>query len=103
MAVLYALPVVAPWMISPSGRVAEMGVAGQGGDNQIDSSTEVKQDTIDKSASGLRDNVVVPKRTKEVERPMSLSDPRSGRIMPDRRPLCGSWKNAINHDACAEG
>lgn len=50
---MYALLVVAPWMISLSVRVAEMGAAGQGGDTQIGSSTDLKHNTINKSASGL--------------------------------------------------
>lgn len=104
-AVLCALLVVAVWMISPSVRAAEteMGAPSQGGETQIGPSTDVEQDPIDKSSFGLRENVTAPDLTKDVERPMGVPDPRSEMIMPDRRPLCGPWKNAINHYACAPG
>lgn len=102
-AVMCASLVVVVWMISPSVRATEMGTPSQGGDTQIGPSTDIKQDQIDKASSGLRDNVVDPELTKDAERPMSVPDPRSEMIMPDRRPLCGPWKNAINHYACAEG
>jgi hypothetical protein len=100
---MYALLVVAPWMISPSVRAGEMSVRGQVGDAQIAPSTEIKNERTDKSSSGLLDNVVVSELTKDVERPMSLRDPRPEMITLNRRPLYGPWKNAFNDYHCVEG
>lgn len=69
----------------------------------IGPSMEIKKDTIDRPSLGLRDDLVVPELKKEFERPMSVPDPRSEMVMPGRNPLCGPWKNAINHYACGEG
>lgn len=62
-----------------------------------------QKDRIDKSTSGLRDELVVPELTRDVERPMSVPDPRAEMVMPDRTLLCGPWENAINHYSCGEG
>jgi hypothetical protein len=72
-------------------------------DKMIGPSTEIKKETIDKSSVGVREDVITPGLTKELERPMSVPDPRAGMVMPDRKPLCGPWKNAINHYTCAPG
>lgn len=72
-------------------------------DRMIGPSIEGKKESIEKSSPERRENLSVPEITKEFERPMSVPDPRSERVMPDRRPLCGPWKNAINHVYCAPG
>jgi hypothetical protein len=61
---MYALLVVASWMISPSVHATEMGTPGQGGDAQIAPSTEIKDEHMDKSLPGLFDYVVVSELTK---------------------------------------
>ena len=67
-------------------------------------SMEMKKENIDKPSSGLRDDLVAPDLTKELERPMSAPDSRAEEmVMPDRRPLCGAWGNAINHVYYAPG
>ena len=75
----------------------------QPADKMIGPSMEIKEKTIDKPSLGVREDVVTPELTKELEHPMSVPDPRAEMVMPDRRPLCGPWKNAINHYACAPG
>lgn len=72
-------------------------------DKMIGPSTEIKKETIDKSSVGVSEDVITPELTKELERPMSVPDPRAEMVMPDRKPLCGPWKNAINHYTCAPG
>jgi len=72
-------------------------------DKMIGPSTEIKKETIDKPSLGVREDVKTPELTKDFERPLSAPDPRAEMVMPDRRPLCGPWKNAINHYTCAPG
>jgi hypothetical protein len=98
-----AVLVVADRMTSPTVRATEMGTPGKGGDAQIAPSTEIKDEHMDKSLPGLLDNVVVSELTKDVERPMSLRDPRPEMITLNRRPLCGPWKNAFNDYHGPEG
>lgn len=70
----------------------------------IGPSMEIKKEAIDRPSLGVRDDVVIPEFTKEFERPMSVpEDPQSKMVYPGRDPLCGPWKNAINHYACGEG
>lgn len=67
-------------------------------------SMEMKKENIDKPSLGLRDDLVAPELTKELERPMSAPDSRAEEmVMPDRRPLCGAWGNAINNVYCVLG
>ncbi len=69
----------------------------------IGPSMEIKKETVNQPTAGMRDDLIVPDLTKEVERPMSVPDPRSEMSLSDRQPLCGPWKNAINHVYCAPG
>jgi hypothetical protein len=73
------------------------------GGRMMGPSTDIKKETLPAPASEGRDAFLVPELTKEMERPMRVPDPRSDQAMPDRQPLCGPWKNAINHVYCAEG
>jgi hypothetical protein len=66
-------------------------------------STDLNKETGPAPGSEVRDAFLVPELTKEMERPMRMPDPRADQILPDRQPLCGPWKNAINHVYCAEG
>jgi hypothetical protein len=97
--VLLVMGVAALTMVFGSSALAADDTVGK----MIGPSMEIKKEMIDRPSLGLRDDVVVPEIKKEFERPMSVPDPREEMVMPDRRPLCGPWKNAINHYACGEG
>lgn len=86
-------------MIFGSGVLAAEDTKGK----MIGPSMEIKKESIERPSLGQREDLAVPELTKEFEHPMSVPDPRSEMVMPDRRPLCGPWKNAINHVYCAPG
>jgi hypothetical protein len=76
------------------------------GGRMMGPSADIKKETIpppDSARSEVRDAFLVPELTSEMERPMKVPDPRSDQALSDRQPLCGPWKNAINHVYCAEG
>ncbi len=64
---------------------------------------DIKKESRATPPMGVREEVKAQELTKEMERPMSAPDPRSEQSLPDRQPLCGPWKNAINHVYCAPG
>ncbi len=97
--VLLVVGMAALIMVFGSSALAAEDTAGK----MIGPSMEIKKEAIDRPSLGVRDDVVVPELTKEFERPMSVPDPRANTVMPGRDPLCGPWKNAINHYACREG
>lgn len=70
---------------------------------RIGPSTEITKENLNQPTAGMRDDLIISDLTKEAERPMSVPDPRSEMSLPDRQPLCGPWKNAINHVYCAPG
>jgi hypothetical protein len=98
--VLLVVGMAALMMVFGSPALAAEDTAGK----MIGPSMEIKKEAIDRPSLGVRDDVVVPELTKEFERPMSVpEDPRSNMVYPGRDPLCGPWKNAINHYACGKG
>lgn len=77
----------------------------QDGAKMNGSSVEMKQTSLAEPVAGAEpDDLAQRELTKEMERPMSVPDESSSEyIMPDRKPGCGTWKNAINHMHCASG
>jgi hypothetical protein len=51
----------------------------------------------------VREDQIASELSNEVEQPMTVPDSESLPTMSDRNPLCGPWKNAINHVYCAPG
>lgn len=53
---------------------------------------EITKESMEKPSLGQRGDRALLELRKESERPMSVPDPRSEMILPDRRPPCGPWK-----------
>jgi len=101
--VIPVLLVMAAWVMSPSVYAVETTTSGQNNEMTVAPSTDIKKESVQQLSSDLRDDQVVSEISKDVERPMSVPDSDSSMEMPDRRPLCGPWKNAINHVYCSPG
>lgn len=75
----------------------------QADDSMIASSPDITKESVQQPSSDVRDDQIASELSKDVEQPMSAPDSESWPAMSDRRPLCGPWKNAINHVYCAPG
>jgi hypothetical protein len=82
---------------------AETTIAGQADDSMILASPDIKQESVQPPSTDVRDDLIASELSKEVEQPMTVPDSASLPTMSDRNPLCGPWKNAINHVYCAPG
>lgn len=94
--------ILATWAMS---RVvsAETTTAVQADASMVVSSPDIKNESTQQASADVRDDQVASEVSKDGEQPMSVPDSESLPDMSDRRPLCGPWKNAINHVYCAPG
>ena len=99
---LALLLVLATWAMSKVVS-AETTTAAQGDDSMVAASPDIQKESAQRPSSDVRDDQIATELSKDVEQPMRTPDAESWPAMPDRRPLCGPWTNAINHYACASG
>ena len=104
---LATFAVLASWAMSPSVYAVETAAIDQRDDMTVAPLTDLNKDTAKENAerpsSDVSDGRIASEISTDVEHPMSVPDSESSIVMPDRRPLCGPWKNAINHVYCAPG
>ena len=97
------LLVMAAWVLSASVSAQEMATVRQGDEVTVAPSTEINKEAAEPLSSDVRDDRIASELSQDVEQPMNAPDSESLPAMSDRRALCGPWKNAINHYACASG
>ena len=97
------LLILATWAMSKVVS-AETTIAVQADDNMVASSPDISKESAQRPSTDVRDDQIASDFSTDVEQPMSVpEDSASLPAMSDRRPLCGPWKNAINHVYCAPG
>ncbi|HKU50863.1 MAG TPA: hypothetical protein VJQ25_00225 [Nitrospira sp.] len=96
------LLILATWAMSKVVS-AEPPTAIQADDSIVASSPDITKESAQQPSSDARDDQISSELSKNVEQPMSVPESEAMPAMPDRRPLCGPWKNAINHVYCAPG
>jgi hypothetical protein len=82
---------------------AETTTVVQADESIVVSSQDITKESAQRPSSDVREDHIAAELSKDVEQPMSVPDSESSPAMSDRRPLCGPWKNAINHVYCAPG
>ena len=97
------LLVMAAWVMSASVSAQETATARQGDEVAVAPSMEINKEAAEQTSSDVRDDRIASEFSQDVEQPMNAPDSESLPAMSDRRALCGPWKNAINHYACASG
>ena len=97
------LLIMAAWVMSSSVYAVETTALAQSNEMTVAPSTDIKKESVQQPWFDLRDDQIVSAISQDAERPMSVPDSDSSMEMPDRRPLCGPWKNAINHVYCSPG
>ena len=99
--------VLASWAMNPSVYAVETAAFDQRDGMTVAPLTDLNKDTPKENAqrpsSDVSDGRIASEISVDVEHPMSDPDLESSTVMPNRRPLCGPWKNAINHVYCAPG
>jgi hypothetical protein len=96
------LLILATWAMSKVVS-AETTAAVQTDDSMVSSSPDIKKESTQRPSSDVREDQIAAELSEDVEQPMSVPDSESLPAISDRRPLCGPWKNAINHVYCAPG
>jgi hypothetical protein len=96
------LVILATWAMSKVVS-AETTMAVQTDDTMVASSPDIRAESTQRPSSDVREDQIAAELSKDVDQPMSVPDSESWPAMSDRRPLCGPWKNAINHVYCAPG
>ena len=97
------LLILATWAMSKVVS-AETTTGVQAEDSRVAPSPDIKkEESPQRLSSDVREDQIATELSKDVEQPMSAPDSESWPAMPDRTPLCGPSKNAINHYACASG
>jgi hypothetical protein len=104
---LATFAVLASWAMSPSVYAVETAASDQKDGMTVAPLTDLNKDTAkeraERPSSDVSDGRIASEISTDVEHPMGVPDSESSIVMPDRRPLCGPWKNAINHVYCAPG
>ena len=107
---LATFAVLCSWPLSPSVYAVETAAFDQKDGMTVAPLTDLNKDTAKERAerpssdvSDVSDGRIASEISTDVEHPMGVPDSESSIVMPDRRPLCGPWKNAINHVYCAPG
>ena len=97
------LLILATWAMSKVVS-AETTIAVQADDNMVASSPDISKESAQQPSTNVRDDQIASDFSTDAEQPISVpEDSASLPAMSDRRPLCGPWKNAINHVYCAPG
>ena len=96
------LLILATWAMSKVVS-AETTTGVQAEDSMVASSPDIKKESAQPPSSDVRDEQIATELSRDVEQPVSAPDSEPWPAMQDRRPLCGPWKNAINHVYCAPG
>jgi hypothetical protein len=82
---------------------AETTTVVQADESMVVSSHDINKETAQGPSIDVREDQIASELSNEVEQPMTVPDSESLPTMSDRNPLCGPWKNAINHVYCAPG
>jgi hypothetical protein len=82
---------------------AETTIVVQADESMVVSSQDINKESAQGPSIDVREDQIASELSNEVEQPMTVPDSESLPTMSDRNPLCGPWKNAINHVYCAPG
>jgi hypothetical protein len=82
---------------------AETTTVVQADESMVVSSQDINKESAQRPSIDVREDQIASELSNEVEQPMTVPDSESLPTMSDRNPLCGPWKNAINHVYCAPG
>jgi hypothetical protein len=82
---------------------AETTTVVQADESMVVSSQDINKESAQGPSIDVREDQIASELSNEVEQPMTVPDSESLPTKSDRNPLCGPWKNAINHVYCAPG